>query len=104
MPRLLNRVFFVTVSVAAMMSMEGNSLGQASYRRDQAPGFYRVRMGDFEITAVYDGAAVFDSHWLQDGGQAPRSVDHGGIATHSALPRCHSLGVSSEHWQASDPR
>src|ERR1700686_279499 len=70
MPRLLNRVFFVTVSVAAMMSREGNSLGQASYRRDQAPGFYRVRMGDFEITALYDGAAVFDPHWLQDGGQA----------------------------------
>jgi hypothetical protein len=52
MPRLLNRVFFVTVSVAAMMSMEGNSLGQASYRRDQALGFHRVRMGDFEITAL----------------------------------------------------
>jgi glyoxylase-like metal-dependent hydrolase (beta-lactamase superfamily II) len=70
MPRILNRVFFVTVSVAAMMSMEGNSLGQASYRHDQASGFYRVRMGDFEITALYDGAGVFDAHWLHGGDQA----------------------------------
>src|ERR1700730_8402558 len=35
MPRILNRAFFVTVSVAAMMAMEGNSLGLAVYRRDQ---------------------------------------------------------------------
>ena len=69
MRRLSNRVFFVTVSIAAIVSMEGSSLGQPSYRRDQAPGFYRLRMGDFEITALYDGAAVFDAHWLQGGDQ-----------------------------------
>jgi glyoxylase-like metal-dependent hydrolase (beta-lactamase superfamily II) len=31
---------------------------------DQAPGFYRLRVGDLEVTALYDGTGVFDPHWL----------------------------------------
>ena len=70
MRRLMNRVFFFAVAVVAMTSMGGNATGQAPNRRDQAPGFYRVRVGDFEITTLYDGAGVFDAHWLQADDQA----------------------------------
>jgi glyoxylase-like metal-dependent hydrolase (beta-lactamase superfamily II) len=28
------------------------------------PGFYRLKVGDLEVTALFDGAAVFDAHWL----------------------------------------
>ena len=33
-------------------------------RNDQAPGFYRVKVGDLEVTALYDGTLGFDPHWL----------------------------------------
>jgi hypothetical protein len=68
--RLMNRVFFFAVAVIAMTSMGGNATGKAPNRRDQAPGFYRVRVGDFEITTLYDGAGAFDAHWLQADDQA----------------------------------
>jgi len=28
------------------------------------PGFYRLKVGDLEVTALYDGHGVFDPHWL----------------------------------------
>jgi len=31
---------------------------------DQAPGFYRLRVGDLEVTALFDGTGVFDPQWL----------------------------------------
>jgi glyoxylase-like metal-dependent hydrolase (beta-lactamase superfamily II) len=31
---------------------------------DQVPGFYRTKVGDFEVTALFDGAAQFDLNWL----------------------------------------
>ena len=32
--------------------------------QDQAPGFYRMKVGDLEVTALYDGTGVFGSDWL----------------------------------------
>jgi glyoxylase-like metal-dependent hydrolase (beta-lactamase superfamily II) len=37
----------------------------APQHHDQVPGFYRLRIGDFEVTALWDGTASFDPHWLQ---------------------------------------
>ena len=31
---------------------------------DQVPGFYRQKVGDLEVTALFDGFGVFGSHWL----------------------------------------
>ena len=31
---------------------------------DQVPGYYRTKIGAFEVTALYDGAAKFDPDWL----------------------------------------
>ena len=31
---------------------------------DQAPGFYRVKVGDLEVTALFDGTGAFDPQWL----------------------------------------
>ena len=36
----------------------------ASQHQDQAPGFYRLKVGDLEVTALFDGTGVFDPHWL----------------------------------------
>jgi glyoxylase-like metal-dependent hydrolase (beta-lactamase superfamily II) len=31
---------------------------------DQVPGFYRLKVGDLEVTALLDGPALLDLHWL----------------------------------------
>jgi len=36
----------------------------APQHHDQVPGFYRLMVGDIEVTALFDGSAVFDPHWL----------------------------------------
>jgi glyoxylase-like metal-dependent hydrolase (beta-lactamase superfamily II) len=36
----------------------------ALQHHDQAPGFYRMKVGDLEVTALLDGSAKFDRHWL----------------------------------------
>jgi glyoxylase-like metal-dependent hydrolase (beta-lactamase superfamily II) len=36
----------------------------AAQHHDQVPGFYRMKVGDLEVTSLFDGAAVFDLHWL----------------------------------------
>ena len=40
------------------------ALDAAPQHRDQVPGFYRLKVGDFEVTALFDGHGVFDPHWL----------------------------------------
>ena len=39
-------------------------LAAAPPHHGQVPGFYRMKVGDLEVTALFDGAAVFDVHWL----------------------------------------
>src|SRR5258708_19806417 len=36
----------------------------APQHHDQVPGFYRVKVGDLEVTALLDGGAKFDRPWL----------------------------------------
>jgi glyoxylase-like metal-dependent hydrolase (beta-lactamase superfamily II) len=36
----------------------------APQHHDQVPGFYRLKVGDLEVTALFDGPGVFDPHWL----------------------------------------
>jgi glyoxylase-like metal-dependent hydrolase (beta-lactamase superfamily II) len=40
------------------------ALAAAPQHHDQQPGFYRLKVGDLEVTALYDGTAAFDPHWL----------------------------------------
>jgi glyoxylase-like metal-dependent hydrolase (beta-lactamase superfamily II) len=36
----------------------------APQHHDEAPGFYRLKVGALEVTALLDGPAVLDLHWL----------------------------------------
>jgi len=56
---------------AALLAVLAGSFAQpnptpaaAPQHHDQAPGFYRMKVGDLEVTALFDGAAAFDLHWL----------------------------------------
>src|SRR6266478_4971048 len=58
---------FVAAFLAVLASFVAGpnaALDAAPQHRDQVPGFYRVKVGDLEVTALYDGTGVFDPHWL----------------------------------------
>src|ERR1700730_6741280 len=52
------------VALASFVTAPNPALAAASQHHDQVPGFYRMKVGDLEVTALLDGAAVFDLHWL----------------------------------------
>src|SRR5438876_6829746 len=56
------------IAVAAVLAMSlarpNAALAAAPQHHDQVPGFYRLKVGDLEVTALYDGTGVFDPHWL----------------------------------------
>jgi len=56
------------IAVAAVLAMSlaspNAALAAAPQHHDQAPGFFRLKVGDLEVTALYDGTGVFDPHWL----------------------------------------
>jgi len=58
---------FVAALMAVLASFVAGpnaALDAAPQHRDQAPGFYRLKVGDLEVTALFDGTAAFDPHWL----------------------------------------
>jgi glyoxylase-like metal-dependent hydrolase (beta-lactamase superfamily II) len=59
--------FATAVMVALSLSMFNPIVASAAapQRHDQVPGFYRLEIGDLEVTALWDGAASFDPHWLR---------------------------------------
>ena len=50
--------------LASFVAGPNAALDAAPQHRDQVPGFYRLKVGDLEVTALYDGTGVFDPHWL----------------------------------------
>jgi glyoxylase-like metal-dependent hydrolase (beta-lactamase superfamily II) len=60
-------MFFAAALLAALASSVAGTnpaLAAAPQHHDQVPGFYRMKVGDFEVTALFDGAAQFDLNWL----------------------------------------
>src|ERR1700674_5319543 len=51
-------------ALASFVTAPNSALAAAPQHHDQAPGFYRLKVGDLEVTALYDGTGVFDPHWL----------------------------------------
>src|ERR1700730_4914455 len=52
------------VALASAIAGPNPVLAAAPQHHDQVPGFYRTKVGDFEVTALFDGAAQFDPGWL----------------------------------------
>src|ERR1700682_3553555 len=62
-----NLTRFAAVLLAALgifVGVPNATLAAPHQHHDQVPGFYRVKVGDLEVTALYDGTGVFDPHWL----------------------------------------
>jgi glyoxylase-like metal-dependent hydrolase (beta-lactamase superfamily II) len=57
--------FTVALLVMLASSVAGpNAALAAAQHHDQVPGFYRLKVGDLEVTALFDGTGVFDPQWL----------------------------------------
>jgi len=52
------------VALAIFVAVPNAAQAAAAQRHDQVPGFCRLKVGDLEVTALFDGPGVFDSHWL----------------------------------------
>jgi len=62
-----NSVRFAAVlllALASFVSAPNSAPAGAPEYHDQQPGFYRLRVGDLEVTALYDGTGLFDPQWL----------------------------------------
>src|SRR5258707_9864342 len=58
------RAAALLVALASLVAAPNAALAAAPEHHDQVPGFYRMKVGDLEVTALFDGSAVFDPHWL----------------------------------------
>ncbi len=52
------------VALGSLIAGPNAVLDAAPQHPVQAPAFYRLKVGDLEVTALLDGVAVFDPHWL----------------------------------------
>jgi glyoxylase-like metal-dependent hydrolase (beta-lactamase superfamily II) len=57
-------VFLVTVLGLGTFA-ETASRAAAPFHQTQVQGFYRIKVGAFEVTTLLDGTSTFDSHWLK---------------------------------------
>ena len=58
-----NSMRFAAALLAALAIFAGGpnaALAAAPQHHDQVPGFYRLKVGDLEVTALFDGTGVFD--------------------------------------------
>src|SRR6266436_1392336 len=63
--RNLTRFAAVLLSaLAGLVAVPNAALAASHQHHDQQPGFYRLKVGDLEVTALFDGTGVFDPHWL----------------------------------------
>ena len=61
---VVNFASVLLMGLAGSLAGATSALAAAPQQHDQAPGFYRLKVGDLEVTALYDGAGAVDLHWL----------------------------------------
>ena len=52
------------VVLASFVAVSHVTLAAGPQHHDQVPGFYRLKVGDLEVTALFDGPGVFNANWL----------------------------------------
>src|SRR3989441_12166692 len=51
-------------ALASFVAVPTAALAAAPQHHDQVPGFYRLKVGDLEVTTLFDGTGVFGPQWL----------------------------------------
>ncbi|KAB2926803.1 MAG: MBL fold metallo-hydrolase [Dechloromonas sp.] len=57
---------FRLLLAALFLLLSGFAAAEAPQQKTQVPGYYRLQLGDFEITALYDGPVDLDEKWLKN--------------------------------------
>jgi len=52
------------IALASFVAVPNAALAAEPQHHDQVPGFYRLKVGDLEVTALFDGPGVFNANWL----------------------------------------
>src|SRR5579864_326434 len=52
------------VALASFVAVPNATLAAGPQHHDQVPGFYRLKVGDLEVTALFDGPGVFNATWI----------------------------------------
>ena len=60
----------VLIALASFVAAPNAAPAATPQHHDQQPGFYRVKVGDLEVTALYDGTRSFDSLRRRSSGSA----------------------------------
>jgi len=55
----------VLAVLASFVAVPNATVANAPQHHDQVPGFYRLKVGDLEVTALFDGPGVFHQDWLK---------------------------------------
>jgi glyoxylase-like metal-dependent hydrolase (beta-lactamase superfamily II) len=55
----------VLAVLASFVAVPNAAPADAPLHHDQVPGFYRLKVGDLEVTALFDGPGVFHQDWLK---------------------------------------
>ena len=67
-------------ALAIFVAGPNAALAQAPQHHDQVPGFYRQKVGDLEVTALFDGHGVFDPLCRRSPGSAGQLCRRSGNA------------------------
>ena len=54
------------IALAFSLASPPSAMASAPQHHDQVPGFYRLKVGELEVTSLYDGPAMFQLDWLND--------------------------------------
>lgn len=68
MPKLLRHILFLGATV--LMGLAPLVQAEAPKVQTQVPGYYRIQLGQFEITALFDGAIELDTQLLKNASTA----------------------------------
>ncbi|MHB1292630.1 MAG: MBL fold metallo-hydrolase [Sulfuricella sp.] len=68
----MHKIFrhILTLGAAALMGLAPLAQAEAPKVETQVPGYYRTQLGQFEITALYDGAIELDTKLLKNASAA----------------------------------
>ncbi len=58
--------FILALGAAALMNLMSLAYAEAPKVQTQVPGYYRIQLGQFEVTALYDGAIELDTKLLKN--------------------------------------
>ena len=62
---VLSGLFAAIAILAGTIGQPTQTFAAAPQHKEQAPGYFRVKVGALEVTSLFDGAGAFQTAWLK---------------------------------------